>query len=118
MDTQPQPTAALTPLDVRFDHAAAQHAAGECERAARRLRELAGQRGAEADRALTGTGGPWREQLVSEVARIQAQSAAIEARLRAFADALRNASTEARADQQRRDAARQELADGRRPTLR
>ncbi len=97
--------------DVRFDQAAAEHAAAECERVARVVRDAAGRRSSMARSAMVDADGPWRDALIQGATQVQARSEAIEARLRALAAALRDASTRARADQRTRVVDRDQWTD-------
>lgn len=94
--------------DVRFDRAAAERAASECERAARIVRHTADRREALATSALADGRGPWRDQLKRQGAELHGRAADLEVRLRALATSLRVASARAQTEQSNRLAARQQ----------
>ena len=96
----------LISIEVHFDQAAAQDAATECARAARLLRDTASRRSSLAEQMLAAGRGPWREQLLAQMALVDQESVELEARLRGLADALHHASARAKADQLSRAAAR------------
>jgi len=100
------PDDALIRTDVHFNQADAQEAAAECARAARLLRDTTSRRRSLAEQTLAAGRGPWREQLLAQMALVDHGSAELETRLRGLADALHHASARARTDQLNREAAR------------
>jgi hypothetical protein len=90
MSDQGPPAAGVA--SVPFDHAAALDAAEACERAARLVRDVTLRRVGLARSALVNGRGPWRDELVRQLAALDRQAVEVEAKLRAAAQGWAEAS--------------------------